>query len=41
VQGAALGSIFLLGSVVSVVTAPLMGSYSDSCEHSAGLNAEQ
>ena len=36
VKGAALSQILMLGSVVSVVAAPLLGSYSDSCTHSYG-----
>ena len=35
-KGAALSQILMLGSVVSVVAAPLLGSYSDSCTHSYG-----
>ena len=32
-KGAALSQILMLGSVVSVVAAPVLGSYSDSCTH--------
>ena len=35
-KGAALGSILILGSGVSVLTAPLLGSYSDSSTHPYG-----
>ena len=35
-KGATLGSVLILGSVVSVLTAPLMGSYSDSSTHPQG-----
>ena len=35
-KGAALSQILMLGSVVSVLAAPLLGSYSDSCTHSYG-----
>ena len=35
-KGAALSQILMLGSLVSVLAAPLLGSYSDSCTHSYG-----
>ena len=35
-KGATLGSVLILGSVVSVLTAPLLGSYSDSSTHPRG-----
>ena len=32
-KGFALGSVIIVGSLCSIVTAPIAGSYSDSCRH--------